>query len=193
MKSDLGRKFYFHMLFTLLTVIVVLNISCQESYDSAPPASYFLKEDSFSIFLEDNKVDTIIKFLMNNYNVTIVEEGLANNVVFPLQFNPAYEGKAKKLKEEIEILKRDLQKFIESGARPNLIKITEQLLERTIREFDKERAPVLRKTIEIELTKLMKNCAEEYLNIIIPFINSEVIPDIYDLCSLIANAIVNGS
>jgi hypothetical protein len=192
MKSHLGTKFYYHMLFVLLTIIVVMNISCQESYE-APPASYFLKEDSSLIFLEDNKVETIIKFLMNNYNITIVEEGLANNVVFPLQFNPAYEGKAKKLQEEIVILKRDLQKFIESGARPNLIKITQQLLERTIKEFDKERAPVLRKTIEIELAKLMKNCAEEYLNIIIPFISSEVIPDIYDLCSLIANAIVNGS
>ncbi len=192
MKSPIGLKFYFYALFVILTTTMLISVRCQD-FNEAPPASYFLKEKSSLVFLEEDKVEIIIKFLINNYNITVVEEALANNVVFPLHFTPTYEGKAKKFQDEIEILKRDLQKFKETGARPSLIKITEQLLDRTIREFDKERAPALKKTIETELTKLLKYSAVEYLDIIIPFINSGVTPDIYDLCSLIANAIVNGS
>lgn len=193
MNPPSNLKMYFSLLFLLLTTIFMNSIACKE-LNEAPPSGYFIKEKTSLGFLQEDKVDTIIKFLLEKYNITSVQEALEHNVVFPLVFNPQYEGKAKKLQDQIEILKKDLQKFKETGARESLIKITQQLLDRTIREYDIERAPQLKKVIEIQLTQLLRSTADEYLDIIIPFIQTDhALPDLYDLCSLIANAIVNGN
>ncbi len=190
MISQKAIKFYINIYLFIIAAISISPIKAQEVNLTTHP-SYFLQDNTSLRFIDNNKVEIIINFLLENYNITSTQEAFENNIVFPLHFNPSYEGKAKKLQEQIEILTIDLKKFKESGARANLIVITEQLLDRTKREFEKEKIPQLKKTIETQLRYLLKNCTEEYLNIIIPFIHSDNLADLNDLCCLIANAIVN--
>jgi len=190
MISQKAIKFYINIYLFIIAAISVNPIKSQE-VNLPPYPSYFLQDNNSLTFIDNNKVEIIINFLLENYNITSTQEAFENNIVFPLYFNPLYEGKAKKLQEQIEILTIDLKKFKESGARANLIIITEQLLDRTKREFEKEKIPQLKKTIETQLRNLLKNCVEEYLNIILPFIHTDNLADLNDLSCLIGNAIAN--
>lgn len=137
------------------------------------------------------KAGMVISYLVNNYEVMSIEKSLATNVVFPISINTFYEGKAKKLYDDIIYLKDNIEKLRKAGASQSLINSTQMLLNRTQQEFDKIKIPYIKKTIEHTLNSLLVNVDVEYLDLILNFVKGGR-PQLEDITMLIANAIING-
>ncbi len=140
-----------------------------------------------------SKQEVILDNLLNNYSPNDVLNSLKNNSIYPLDITPEYEGKTKKLWDNIVYLEQNLENLKKSHASDELIKKTEALLNRMREEFEAQKTPFVIKTIKKVLSELLINVKEEkYLDIVIEY-QQDREANLQLLVDLIMNAIINGT
>lgn len=150
----------------------------------------FLFIQGFSCY---SKTDIIVENLLNNYPPDEISNSLKNNSIYPLEINPEYEGKTKKLWDNILYLELNLENLKKSKASDAIIKKTESLLKKMREEFEILKIPFMIKTIRKVLTELLEQVKEQkYLDIVIQY-QQDKDSKLQLVVDLIMNAIINGS